>query len=59
MELRKLLIILNWVFIAGAIILFYIGLRYDEEKWFYTLSALGLWGISFLINRQIKKMDSE
>ncbi len=59
MNTKKTLIIANWVMIIAAIICLYIGLRYEEKKLLYTLIALGLWGISFLLNRQIKKIDSE
>ncbi len=46
--------IVVWLFIALALVAFYISLRTDEYEMEAILISLGLWGISFLANRYIK-----
>ncbi len=47
--------ILVWILIFVAMALFWISLRTDENELEYTLAALGVWGIAFVVNRMGRK----
>jgi len=44
-----------WGLILVAIALFWISLRTNENELEYTLAALAVWGVAFLINRRGRK----
>ncbi|MEM9327012.1 MAG: hypothetical protein AAGA85_15195 [Bacteroidota bacterium] len=47
--------IIVWSLIIVAVVIFWISLRTDEYELEYTLAALGVWGIAYLINRMGRK----
>gem|GEM_PF-4610158 len=60
MELTKILRIIYWILVAIMIMVFYYSLRYaGEEAMKYTFVALGFWTAAFLLNRYIRKKNSE
>ena len=46
-----------WAFALAAMAALWASLRSPDRQMEYTLAALGLWGISFLINRYFKKKE--
>lgn len=60
MELAKILRIVYWVLVALMIMVFYYSLRYaGEEAMKYTFIALIFWAAAFVLNRYIRKINSE
>ena len=49
--MSKLKKIVVWVLIILAAILFWISLRFEEQALEYTLAALAVWAVAFLINK--------
>lgn len=54
MDKDKLLLIIYWVFLIGALLVFGYGLRFEEVKVEMTIAAMVLWVISYLLNRLIR-----
>lgn len=56
----KILRFTYWTLFVSTLLLFWYSLRYSPEYKVYTTAvALLLWGIAFLINRRIKKLQVE
>ncbi len=52
--------IILWILTLFAIAAFWISIRTPEHQVEYTLAALGIWGVVWLLNRRFKKeKDSE
>ncbi len=63
MELSKLLKVLNWILIGGALILLWLSLRSEEGQMEYSIAALGVWGLAwfvcYLMKRQNEKTEKD
>jgi len=60
MELTKILRIIYWILVAIMIMVFYYSLRYaGEQAMEYTLVALAFWTAAFVLNRYIRKRNSD
>ena len=61
MSNQRLLRILFFIFLVATAIAFYLGLRSDDrdQQIFYTVLSLPGWGITYLINRRMKKLERE
>lgn len=46
--------IVYWVFLISALLVFGYGLRFEEVKVEMTIAAMVLWVISYLLNRLIR-----
>ncbi|MEL6562106.1 MAG: hypothetical protein AAFQ94_28225 [Bacteroidota bacterium] len=54
MDKSRLLLIVYWVFLISALLVFGYGLRFEEVKVEMTIAAMVLWVISYLLNRLIR-----
>ena len=54
MDKGRLLLIVYWVFLISALLVFGYGLRFEEVKLEMTIAAMVLWVISYLLNRLIR-----
>lgn len=43
--------VLSWVFILLAAIFLFFSLRTQSDQILYSLIALGLWGVAYLLNK--------
>ncbi len=50
-DLKKVIV---WILIILAFGMFWISLRTDTREFEYTLAALGVWGVAFLVNKYLK-----
>lgn len=48
---------LVWSLMVLALVAFWISLRTKENELEYTLVALGIWAVAFLVNRQFKEKN--
>ena len=48
-----------WGLIIAVLILFWISLRSPVNQMEYSIGALVLWGITYLIDKKLKKMEDE
>ncbi|WP_420318265.1 hypothetical protein [Ekhidna sp.] len=47
----KLYPTLIWIFTIGAFVFLFFSLRTESNQLIYSLVALGLWGVAFLLNK--------
>ena len=50
---------LIWTLTILIIILFWFSLRDEQNRMEYTLAALVVWGVTYLINRKVKNEKEE
>ena len=55
----KLYPTLIWLFTIAAFVFLFFSLRSDKNEMEYTIIALGLWGIAFIINKVKSKSESD
>jgi hypothetical protein len=55
----KILRKIYWALFALVFLIFWYSLRYAEEQYVeFTLLALLVWGVTFWLNRYIKKLEN-
>lgn len=60
MKFTKILRTIYWVLVAIMIMVFYYSLRYaGDQAMEYTFVALAFWTAAFVLNRYIRKKNSE
>lgn len=48
-----------WSMMGVVIILFWVSLRSPDLQMEFTLAAIGMWGITFLVNRKLKNEEDQ
>lgn len=48
-----------WIFLAATAVVFYYSLRQSESGFIATLIALGGWGLIYLVNLIMKKVQKK
>lgn len=59
MDKHRLLLIVYWVFLIGALLVFGYGLRFEDVKLEMTIVAMALWGVAYLLNRLIRNENKK
>jgi len=48
-----------WGLIIAVLVIFWISLRSPVNQMEYSIAALVLWGITYLVDKKLKKMEDE
>ena len=48
-----------WSMMGVVIILFWVSLRSPDLQMEFTLAAIAMWGVTFLVNRKLKNEEDQ